>query len=82
MKDLIREYIRFLLEKEVLGEPDQSEEREEDKEEQSVVGGASPAIAGATTPLGTDATYPADLKKKRTKKSTGPKTKKDKKNKK
>ena len=79
MKDLLREYIRFLLEKEILGEPDQSEQEEHEKEEQSVVGGASPAIAGATTPLGTDATYPADVKKKTKKKSTGPKTKKDKK---
>ena len=75
MKDLIREYIRFLLEKEVLGEPDQSEEEEHNKEEQVTTG----AVAGATTPLGTKATYPADIKKKRKKKSTGPKTKKDKK---
>lgn len=75
MKNLIREYIRFLLEKEVLGEPDQSEERDEGQEEQSVVA----AVAGATTPLGTTATYPAGVKKKRKKKSTGPKTKKDKK---
>ena len=76
MKDLLKEYIRFLIEKEILGEPDQSEEDEKEAEdEQAVVS----AVAGATTPLGTGPTYPDDDKRKR--KSTGPKTKKNKKRK-
>jgi len=75
----LREYIRFLLEaekrddgKEILGEPDESEEEEYHADEQSAGG-----VPGATTPLGTGPTYPADDRRK--KKSTGPKTKKDKK---
>tara|TARA_Y100001958_G_C21051960_1_gene417792 strand:- start:189 stop:410 length:222 start_codon:yes stop_codon:yes gene_type:complete len=71
MKELLKEYIRFLLEKEILGEPDQSEEDEKEAEdEQAAVSG----IAGATTPLGTGPTYPDDDKRKR--KLTGPKKKK------
>ena len=58
----LRELIRFILKEEVLGEPDESaeDEREEDSDEQAVAG----AVAGATTPLGTGPTYPADIKKK------------------
>lgn len=75
----LREYIRFLLEaekrddgKEILGEPDESEEKEFHTDEQSVGG-----VSGATTPLPAGSTYPIDDRRKR--KSTGPKTKKDKK---
>ena len=51
---ILRRLIREMLSKEdVLGEPDESTEsnHKDDKDEQSV------AVAGATTPLGTDATY-------------------------
>jgi len=66
---VLREYIRLLLEEEVLGEPDMSAEDERDDDdteadEQSAVGGGN--IAGVTTPLGTGPTYPAtDPRKKK-----------------
>ena len=56
-ENTLRHFIRLLLEKEVLGEPDLSSEDErehEDEDEQSVSG----AVAGVTTPLGTGPTYP------------------------
>ena len=62
----LREYIRLLIEKEVLGEPDMSaeDEREEDDEshhdEQSVSGD----VAGYTLPLGMG---PEDDRKRRRK---------------
>lgn len=71
----LRLLIRTILieSQEVLGEPDESaeDEREESHHEQSVVG----AVAGAITPLGTDATYPDHIKKKN-KKRLGDKKKK------
>ena len=70
----LRELIKLILEQEeVLGEPDESaeDEREKDSDEQSVAG----AVPGATTPLGTGPTYPADIKKKN-KKRLGDKKKK------
>ena len=71
----LRLLIRAILKEdaEVLGEPDESaeDEREEGHHEQAVAG----AVAGAVTPLGTDATYPADIKKKH-KKRLGDKKKK------
>tara|TARA_A200000159_G_scaffold150149_1_gene159244 strand:- start:6349 stop:6573 length:225 start_codon:yes stop_codon:yes gene_type:complete len=71
----LRLLIRAILleNEEVLGEPDESaeDEREEGHHEQNVVG----AVAGAVTPLGTDATYPAHVKKKN-KKRLGDKNKK------
>jgi hypothetical protein len=44
----------MLAKEEILGEPDEStkEDHKNDQDEQSV------AVAGAITPLGTDATYP------------------------
>ena len=70
----LRELIRIILKEEVLGEPDESAEDErEGSDEQSVTG----AVAGATTPLGTGPTYPADMKKKH-KKRLGDKKKKKK----
>jgi len=57
LRKLIRE---MLEEEEVLTEPDLSQEDDHEKEEQVV----SAAIAGATTPLGTDATYPNKSSKK------------------
>ena len=59
---LIRE---MLAEDEVLGEPDESAEDDREKDEQSAV----PAIAGATTPLGTGPNYP-DKKRRTNKKNT------------
>jgi len=72
----LREYIRFLIEAEVLGEPDMSAEDErkdgEDEDEQSAGGVPGPAL-----PLGVKSpAYPADDPRK--KKAPGPKTKKDK----
>ena len=71
----LRELIRIILKEEVLGEPDESaeDEREESSDEQSVAA----AVPGATTPLGTGPTYPADVKKKH-KKRLGDKKKKKK----
>ncbi len=51
----------MLKEEEVLAEPDLSMEDEHEKEEQAVAA----AVAGATTPLGTNATYPDKPKKNR-----------------
>ena len=71
----LRLLIRAILKEnaEVLGEPDESaeDEREEGNDEQAVAA----SVAGAVTPLGTDATYPADIKKKH-KKRLGDKNKK------
>ena len=55
----------MLAEDEVLGEPDESAEDDREKDEQSVV----PAIAGATTPLGTGPNYP-NKKRSTNKKNT------------
>ena len=55
----------MLAEDEVLGEPDESAEDDREKDEQSAV----PAIAGATTPLGTGPNYP-DKKRRTNKKNT------------
>ena len=54
----------MLTEEEVLGEPDESAEDERDKEEQVTTA----AVAGVTTPLGTDSTYPGKPKRKSRKK--------------
>jgi hypothetical protein len=63
----LREYIRLLLEEEVLGEPDMSAEEERDEEshhdEQSGV--AAAGFAGETTPLGTGPAYPSTDRRKR-----------------
>jgi len=79
---LIREFIRLVLEKkDVLGEPDLSNQDGRDKEKKDDTSGdkkASPdemsagGVPGATTPLGTGPTYPAKVikrtkKKKKTK---------------
>ncbi len=75
--DLIREYIRLILEKEILGEPDES--AEDDREEEShhdeqAMGG----VPGPAMPLGVKSpAYPADDPRK--KKSTDPRKKKYKK---
>lgn len=58
MEELRRLIREMLEEEEVLAEPDLSQEDEHDKEEQV-------AIAGATTPLGTDASYPGKSSKNR-----------------
>lgn len=66
IRQLIREYLLLrLLEKkeedsDLLIEPDEPHESEESAEEVSVVAN----IAGVTTPLGTDSTYPAKKKRK------------------
>ena len=73
----LREYIRFLIEAEVLGEPDMSaeDERKDGEEEDEQAAGAVP---GPALPLGAKSSaYPDDDPRKI--KSTGPKTKKDKK---
>jgi len=73
----LREYIRFLIEAEVLGEPDMSaeDERKDGEDEDEQVAGAVP---GPALPLGAkSSTYPDDDPRK--KKVPGPKTKKDKK---
>ena len=80
----LREYIRLLLEEEVLGEPDMSAEEErddaDDADEQAAVGGGN--IAGVTTPLGTGPTYPStDRRKKKLTKGLDMDRKKKKKNK-
>lgn len=64
----------MLAEDEVIGEPDASaeDEREKDSDEQVVAA----AVAGATTPLGTGSTYPADIKKKHKKRLPSKKKKK------
>jgi hypothetical protein len=61
MKKSLWQYVNWMLnegadepEGDLLTEPDLPDEEEEEQAEQSV----SSAIAGATTPLGTDATYP------------------------
>ena len=46
---------------EILGEPDLSEEESDQESEVSVAA----SIAGATTPLGTNSTYPKKTKKKK-----------------
>ena len=72
----LREYIRFLLESEVLGEPDMSaeDERKDDEEDEQAMGG----VPGAQVPLGAkSAAYPADDPRK--KKMTDPRKKKHKK---
>jgi len=66
--NVLREYIRLLLEEEVLGEPDMSaederEDNDSEADEQSAVGGGN--IAGVTTPLGTGPTYPASDRRKK-----------------
>ena len=61
MEELRRLIREMLKEEEVLAEPDLSMEDEHEKEEQSVAA----AVAGATTPLGTNATYPDKSKKNR-----------------
>lgn len=60
----LREYIRFLLESEVLGEPDMSseDERKDAEEDEQVAGG----VPGAQVPLGAkSAAYPADDPRKK-----------------
>ncbi len=61
MEELRRLIREMLKEEEVLAEPDLSMEDEHEKEEQSVAA----AVAGVTTPLGTNATYPDKPKKNR-----------------
>jgi hypothetical protein len=64
----LREYIRLLLEEEVLGEPDMSAEEERDEEEShhdEQSGVAAAGIAGETTPLGTGPAYPSTDRRKR-----------------
>ena len=58
----LREYIRFLLESEVLGEPDMSaeDEREDGEEDEQAAGG----VPGVQVPLGTG---PSGERKKRRK---------------
>ena len=55
----------MLSEEEVLGEPDESAEDERERDEQVMAA----AVAGATTPLGTSATYPKSDSKKKKKKT-------------
>ena len=69
---LLREYVRYLLEKsdevkdDLLTEPDDIEEREEeDVDEFSAAG----AVAGASTPLGTGTKHPGYDKLKKKKKN-------------
>ncbi len=69
---LLREYVRYLLEKsdevkdDLLTEPDDIEEREEeDVDEFSAAG----AVAGASTPLGTGPKHPGYDKLKKKKKN-------------
>jgi hypothetical protein len=50
--------------KQILSEPDESEERSKKRDEQSVVS----SIAGVTTPLGTGPTYPSNRRKTKKKK--------------
>lgn len=60
----LREYIRFLLESEVLGEPDMSaeDERQDGEEDEQAMGG----VPGAQVPLGAkSAAYPADDPRKK-----------------
>jgi len=66
MNNILKQYVRFILEKnELLTEPDEISGREENAEdEMSVVAN----IAGVSTPLGSDSTYPK--KKKKNKKRT------------
>jgi len=60
MKNLLREYIKIILEssKDLLTEPDDSEG--EESEEASVSG----AVAGVTTPLGTGPNHPKKSREK------------------
>jgi len=68
MKKKLWEHIKWMLEiadedseeKDLLLEPDASTDEGCDKKEQSVCAN----VAGATTPLGTDATYPNSSVKK------------------
>ena len=61
MNELLREYIRFLLEKskKIITEPDNSEGPESEE-----ASGAA-AVAGVTTPLGTGPNYPKKSKKRK-----------------
>ena len=64
----LRTYIRKIIEsvikkKELIGEPDLSEDNEENEVSLAT------SVAGVTTPLGTTATYPRKLNKKKKKKS-------------
>lgn len=70
--NILREWIKFLIEKDVIGEPDLSNKEERDKDiaakkkekespdEASVAAG----MPGVSTPLGTGPTYPAKIVKK------------------
>ena len=72
---LLREYIRKIIMEssrdeegeapdDLLVEPDVTPKDEEETQEVSAGG-----VAGATTPLGTDATYPASRKRRKNKKN-------------
>jgi hypothetical protein len=75
MKKKLWEHVKWMLEiadedaegKDLLLEPDASAENDDDMPEQSVCAN----VAGATTPLGTDATYPNKKKKSRAAKVGG-----------
>ena len=66
--DVIRAYIRLILEKkkDLILEPDLSQEGQKSREDEASVVGS---IAGVTTPLGTDSTHPKKPKKKKNRKS-------------
>ncbi len=68
---IIREWIKFLLEKDVIGEPDltNKEERDKDLEDQeknkkNKIEMSAGGVPGVSTPLGTGPTYPAKIIKK------------------
>ena len=66
MNKVLRLYIRTLLEKkDLLVEPDENPERDDSTEDEASV---AANVAGVSTPLGTDSTYPK--KKKKNKKRT------------
>lgn len=65
---IIREWIKFLLEKDVIGEPDFTNKEERDKDledkEKSKTEMSVGGVPGVSTPLGTGPTYPAKIVKK------------------
>lgn len=64
----LRQLIRIILEKKqkkkLITEPDKTNGRDSDKEDEASV---SSSVAGVTTPLGTGPTYPSKRKDKRQK---------------
>ena len=64
MPNILRQYIRMLIEKkELILEPDENSDTEKDREDEASV---AANVAGPMTPLGADSTYPKKKKKNKT----------------